>query len=167
MPVMLATTASEGINILTSTPSILADLHTNIFAIRAVLEKSEYITLASHPASALIHVQIRTSSSTSNSLLSPESAVKKRPSNPTSLAPRDPAPSAYDYETEDRLLQEVVEECLAQGVLVTRARRLHAHELLAPRPSIKVAVSAALTRKECEKAATVLKGALAKVLGRR
>lgn len=93
--------------------------------------------------------------------------MKKRPSNPTVLAPRDPAPSAYEYEIEDRLLQEVVEECLAQGVLVTRARRPHAHELLVPRPSIKVAVSAALTRKECEKAATVLKVALGKVLGRR
>jgi serine palmitoyltransferase len=64
-------------------------------------------------------------------------------------------------------LQEIVEECLGQGVWVTRAKRLKSQEMAERKPSIRIAVSAALTRKEVEKAAGVVKGACAKVLGRR
>lgn len=161
---MLAMTASEGISILTNTPSLLADLHANIFTLRNVLDKVDCITIPSHPASAIIHICIRHSSP--SSLLSPESASKKRPSNPLLLTPRD-AVADFDIPTEERLLQEVVEEALAQGVLLTRAQRVHGHEAVEPRPSIRIAATAALTRKETEKAAAVVKAALIKVLGRR
>lgn len=159
---MLAMTASEGINILTTTPSILSELHANIFALRNILDRVDCITIPSHPASAIIHIYIRYSN---NSLLSPENAAKKRPSNPATLAPRDAL--EIDIATEERLLQDVVDEALVQGVLLTRAHRLHGQEALDPRPSIRVAATAALTRKETEKAATVVKAALIKVLGRR
>lgn len=64
-------------------------------------------------------------------------------------------------------MQEVVDEALAQGVLITRAKRLRGQEVVEPRPTIKLAVTAALSKKETEKAAQVIKNALVKVLGKR
>jgi hypothetical protein len=50
---------------------------------------------------------------------------------------------------------------------ITPARRLRGQELLESRPSIRLAVTAALSRKECERAAGVIKAAVAKVLKKR
>lgn len=92
-------------------------------------------------------------------------SAKSGKSNPSSVVPRDP--QTFDADAEERVLQEVVEECLNQGVWVTRAKRLRGQELVEPRPSIRLAVTAALSRKEVEKATGVLKATLSKVLARR
>lgn len=63
-----------------------------------------------------------------------------------------------------RLRANVVEEALSQGVPLTRAQRLKGHEALEPKPSIRIAVNAALTPKETENAANIVKAALLKVL---
>ena len=60
-----------------------------------------------------------------------------------------------------------MDEALAQGVWVTRARRPRGQELVEVRPRIRLAVTAALSRKECERAAGVIKAAVAKVLTKR
>jgi len=163
MPALLATASSQAIQILTSTPSILTSLHANIFAIRSVLDKLDCITIPSHPASAVIHIHVRSPSS--SSYLTVTGGGARRPSNPMSLAVRDP--EVVDVAAEEKLLQEVVDEALQQGVLLTRAIRLRGQEVLEPRPSIKICASAALTKKETEKAVAVVKAALLKVLGRK
>ncbi|EPQ50783.1 serine palmitoyltransferase [Gloeophyllum trabeum ATCC 11539] len=160
MPPLLSVSASEGVNILRNTPSILSTLQENIRTVRGILDKLDCITIPSHPASAMIHIYIRTPTPT---LQIPTGSGK--PSNPTSIHPRDPP--TFDIETEERLLQDVVDEALAQGVLITRARRLRGQEMVEARPSIRLAVSAAFSKKECEKAANVVKAALVKVLGKR
>lgn len=73
----------------------------------------------------------------------------------------------FDIELEERLLQDIVDEALAQGVWTTRAKRLRGQELVEVRPSVRLAVSSAFTKKECEKAANVIKAAVVKVLGKR
>jgi len=88
-----------------------------------------------------------------------------KPPNPATPAPRD-APS-FDIAGEEHLLQDIVDEALAQGVWITRACRLRGQELVEARPSIRLAVTAALSRKECERAAGVIKAAVAKVLAKR
>jgi serine palmitoyltransferase len=166
MPGMLATSASEGINILRNTPSLLSTLQENVRAIRAVLDRVDCITVPSHPASPLIHFYIRPLSS--NSLTPQAAADAPRPgarSNPTSVLPH--TPETFDIPAEERLLQEIVDDCLANGVLVTRAKRLRGQEMVEARASIRLAVTSALSRKECEKAAAVIKAAAMKVLGRR
>ena len=165
MPPLLATTASEGINILTSTPSVLTNLHTNILAIRSALDKLDCISIPSHPHSPIIHVHVRQPSdpvTTSNRLLSPDTAI-------SSASSRRPASHSHQFDipTEEKLLQEVVDECLAQGVLVTRAKRLRGQETFEPRPSLKICASAALSKKGTEKAVGVLRNVLIKVLGKR
>lgn len=68
-------------------------------------------------------------------------------------------------EREEVILQEVVEEALnTGGVLVTRTRRLRGQETFEARPSIKLALSSSLSKKDMEKAVGALKAAFLKVL---
>jgi serine palmitoyltransferase len=93
----------------------------------------------------------------------PPSASK--PPNPLSALPRNH--NAFDIDAEERLLQEVVDDVLAQGILITRAKRLRGQEMSEARPSIRLAISTAFTKKECEKAAAAIKISLVKVLSKR
>jgi serine palmitoyltransferase len=154
VPALLAVSASEGINILRNTPSILSTLQENIRAIRAVLERVDCITIPSHAASPIIHIYVRAQAPAATAV-----AGSKSSSNS--------APLAFDIALEERLLQDVVDEALAQGVWITRARRLRGQEIVEARPSIRLAVTAALSRKECERAAGVVKAAAVKVLTKR
>ena len=166
MPALLAVSASEAINMFRSTPSIFTQLQDNIRATRAILDRVDCITIPSHPASPIIHIYIRQSTS----LLHPGSALlpsSAKPSNPTSILSRDAARWEWDVEAEERLLQEVVEEALSQGVMITKAKRLRGQEMVEPRPSIRLAMTSALTKKETEKTVNVVKSALVKVLSKR
>ncbi|KAH9983383.1 serine palmitoyltransferase [Russula compacta] len=171
VPALLAVSASEGINILRNTPSILSTLQENIRAIRSILERVDCITIPSHAASPIIHIYLRNTTPPAthlHPLALPNALVATataKPSNPTSPEPRD-APT-FDFVVEERLLQDIVDEALAQGVWITRARRLRGQEVVEARPSIRLAVTAALSRKECERAAGVVKAAAVKVLTKR
>ncbi|KAF5382843.1 hypothetical protein D9757_007320 [Collybiopsis confluens] len=89
-----------------------------------------------------------------HSLLHPSSAVVSKPSNPASPLPRD-AP-VFDIAKEERLLQEVVEEAMTQGVMITKAKRVRGLELTEARPSLRLAMSSALSKADTEKAINVL-----------
>jgi serine palmitoyltransferase len=160
MPGLLAVSASEGINIIRSTPSIFENLQANVYVARSILDKLDCITIPSHPASPVIHTYVRRSHPVQPSA---HGSIKY---NIAFASPQDTVQMA-EYDAEERLLQEVVEECLAQGVMVTRAKRLKGQEGVEPRPSIRLALSSALTRKETERAVTILKNVFVKVLGRR
>jgi serine palmitoyltransferase len=51
--------------------------------------------------------------------------------------------------------------------MITRSKRLRGQEMVEARPSIRLALTSALSRKETEKAMSVVKAALVKVLGKR
>ena len=157
VPALLAVSASEGTNILRNMPSILSTLQENVRAIRAVLDRVDAITIPSHAASPIIHIHLRSPA--------PSSAATLKAPNPTTHAPREPP--SFDIAGEERVLQDIVDEVLAQGVWITRARRLRGQELVEMRPSIRLAVTTALSRKECERAAAVIKAAATKVLAKR
>jgi len=166
MPALLAVSASEGINLLRSTPSILTTLQENVHAARAILDRVDCITIPSHPASPIIHIYIRQHAPAS---LHPSAAItishSAKQSNPTSVHSREV--QTWEGDVEERMLQDVVEEALAQGVMITRAKRLKGQELVEARPSIKLALTSALTKKETEKAVGVVKSALVKVIGKK
>jgi len=173
MPASLAVSASEAIQILTNSPSTLSTLHENVRLVRSILDKVEGIYIPSHSASPLIHIQLtktfvpavtappKSPKRTHN--LEPIQTTTK--SNPHSVLPSHP--SQFDIESEERILQEIVEEALAQGVLITRAKHLRGQEIVEPRPAIKLAVTAALNKKDIEKSTTVVKNAIVKVLARK
>jgi serine palmitoyltransferase len=165
MPALLAVSASEGINILRHTPSILAALQDNIRVARSILDRLDCITIPSHPASPIIHIHIRPPSPSTLQVPATTGVAPSRQSNPSNILPRDP--EKFDIQWEERVLQDVVEECLGQGVMITRARRLRGQEMVEARPSIRLAMTSALTRKETEKAVGVVKTALVKVLSKR
>ena len=155
---LLAISASEGVIILRSRPSILSTLQENVRAIRTLLDRIDTLTIPSHAASPIIHIHLRTATP-SLSVPAPKSP------SPATAASRD-APS-FDILGEERVLQDIVDEVLAQGMWITRARRLRGQELVESRLSIRLAVTAALSRKECERATGVIKAAVTKVLTKR
>ena len=114
-------------------------------------------TRSSHAASPIIHIHLRSPA--------PSSAATLKAPNPSTPAPREPP--SFDIAGEERVLQDIVDEVLAQGVWITRARCLRGQELVEVRPSIRLAVTAALSRKECERAAAIIKAAVTKVLAKR
>ncbi|KAJ3788111.1 serine palmitoyltransferase [Lentinula aff. detonsa] len=154
MPPLLAVSASEGINVLRDTPSLLTRLQENVRAARVLLDQVECISIPSHRASPIIHLYLRNNSSSDNLLHPSASMSSSKPSNPSSPIPRD-AP-VFDIEKEERLLQEVVEEAMAQGVLITKAKRARGLEITEAQPSIRLAMSSALSKADTEKAVHVL-----------
>ncbi|QRW13463.1 aminotransferase class I and II protein [Ceratobasidium sp. AG-Ba] len=163
LPALLAVAGSEAISILTSTPSALAALHENSRIMRGAIEKIEQIDITSHPASPVIHFTLKSSSTSLHPSAAETLPVPK--SNPHQLI--TPNAPTFDIAAEESVLQQIVDECLAQGVLITRARRLRGQEAAEPRPSVKIVCSAALGRKDVEKAAGIVKGAVTKVVAKR
>lgn len=161
MPALLAVSASEGINIIRNTPSIFENLQANIHAARAILDKIDCIMIPSHIASPVIHIYVRQSHTLPNSSQDSSKQQQQLYASPKDLL------RLAEYDIEERLLQEVVEECQAQGVIVTRAKSLRGQEMVESRPSIRLAFSTALTKKDTEKAVSVLKNVLIKVLSRK
>ncbi|KAH8983451.1 hypothetical protein EDB92DRAFT_1951589 [Lactarius akahatsu] len=113
----------------------VALLAENVRAIRAVLDRVEAITIPSHAASPIIYIHLRSSA--------PAASMSAKPSNPAT-----PAPS-FDIVGEERLLQDIVDEALVQGVWTARARRLRGQELVEALPSIRLTVTAGLSRCRC------------------
>ncbi|KAJ3330855.1 serine palmitoyltransferase component [Gonapodya sp. JEL0774] len=70
-------------------------------------------------------------------------------------------------EEEERFLQQVVDEAMNSGVLLSRSKYNHDRERLPQTPSIRVCATAALSPKETAKSATVIKEAFRKVFARR
>ena len=85
VPALLAVSASESLNILWNTRSILRTLQENVRAIRAVLDRIDSLTIPLHAVPPIIHIHIRTATP------SLTVAAGKAP-NPPTAASRD-APS--------------------------------------------------------------------------
>ncbi|KAI9438152.1 hypothetical protein H4582DRAFT_2129181 [Lactarius indigo] len=98
-PAVLAVSASDGINILRNTPSILSTLQESVHPIWAVLNRVEAIRIPSHPASAV-----------------PSTSVSTKPPNPATTMPCE-TPS-FDIPGEGRLLQGIVDVALVEGVWI-------------------------------------------------
>ena len=166
MPALLAVSASEAIGTLTNLPSVFEALRENVQTIRSTLYAVEGIEILSHPASAIVHIALKPCSAPSNLLSVPMQLSSSGRSNPTSIVSAKDTVT-FDWQTEEKILQEVVDEALNAGVLITRAKKLRGQELVEVRPTIRLAATSALTKKETEKAAGAVKSAFVKVLSRR
>ncbi|KAL9551527.1 hypothetical protein MBANPS3_004224 [Mucor bainieri] len=151
IPAMLAVSASEAIKIIKDQPATLTELaeRGKIFR-QTLLQKTlePYVDLFSgdleNPA-PFFHIRAKPSFLQSH-LLDSETEVSR--------------------DDEEYLLQDVVDECAYQGVLVTRAKYVIDQERVCPRPSIKISVTIGLTKKENEKAAGIVKSAIIKVFSK-
>ncbi|KAF8915922.1 pyridoxal phosphate-dependent transferase [Mucidula mucida] len=120
IPPLLACATSEAIDILRSSPSLFEWLQENVRTARTILDRIDCITIPSHPASPMIHIQI--TNSRSSLLPSAADRAASKASNPASI--RDASPRDWDIEEEENLLQAVVEEAPSQGVFIMKAKRL-------------------------------------------
>ncbi|KAG1148078.1 hypothetical protein G6F37_003625 [Rhizopus arrhizus] len=148
MPAMLAVSASEAFRIIEQQPSIIKELAERSSSFRQVLSHKSlepFIYLESsdiNSPSPFFHIRIK------------ESFLQQLP-----LA-------IVNRETEERLLQDVVDECALQGVLVTRAKYVYEQELNCPKASIKIHTTTGLTKKENDKAANIVKVAIIKIFSK-
>ncbi|CAO3591414.1 unnamed protein product [Absidia cylindrospora] len=148
LPAMLTVASSEAINMLTQQPQLLQDLRDRVQVFRQILSHKSLDALIDIDSSGVLevaavpffHIRIK------RALLTPSTRNKAT------------------REEEERWLQEVVDECASQGVLVARAKYVNDQERVLPRPSIKIHVTAGLGKKENDKAANIVKSALTKVL---
>ncbi|KAH9985180.1 pyridoxal phosphate-dependent transferase [Russula compacta] len=154
-PALLTVSASEGINILRNMPTILQE------NIRHLLYPGEPLPI--------IHIHLRNTTLPATRLhplvLANAPVATAKPSNGRSPEPRDAL--TFYLAVEGRLLQDIVDEALAQGVWITQAKQLRGQQLVEARPSIRLAVTAALSRKECERTAGAVKATAVKVLTKR
>lgn len=153
LPAMHATVSSTAVTIMQQEPHLVTALHANIHAFRTQLSKIEPAPSAFPSGSP--------SPDASN-----RDALISIPSHPESgLIHIFLINPPGTLEEEEALLQEIVDEALANGVLVTRARRLRGQEVFDPEPSLKVCISANFSRKEMEKAGKALRDAIVKIAG--
>lgn len=183
LPAMLAVASSTAISYMISQPSILTTLQENVQALRSVLEHVESLRISSDPRSPLVHIQVR--SKTDKHPDTPQDKWEKGkdslavgdislsvPNSEKRLA-RGPLVHDLSVDEQTRLLQAIIDDALEHGVLLTRTKRLPSinPKVLETgpeaRPNIRVAVSAAFTKKEIEKAANVIKASAIRMLGKR
>ncbi|ORX49796.1 PLP-dependent transferase [Hesseltinella vesiculosa] len=146
LPAMLAIASQESIKMINQQPTMLKDLRERSQSFRQLLNHKNLenlieLDLLTNPELSMVpfmHVRIK----------------------PSVLSQR----GCSNREQEERLLQEIVDECASQGVLVTRTKYVNDQERSLPRPSIKIYVTNGLTKKENDKAAGVIKSAILKVL---
>lgn len=144
MPPVLAVASSEVLKMYEADGSAhpLAGLGELVRAFRNVVDAIPTLECPSSALSPMIHLYIRNA---------PSGATAKELSR----------------DEQEKLLQEIVDHCAENGYLVTRPKRNWAHEQAEQRPSIRICISTALSKKEVEKGAQAIKNAAAKVLGKR
>ncbi|KAI9830261.1 MAG: hypothetical protein M1819_005788 [Sarea resinae] len=148
LPAMLATTASETVNLLQTNPDLLVQLRENIKALRAQLDpRSDWVHCISSAENPILLL-----------VLKPETVASKR------LSTQD----------QEFLLQDIVDETLANGVLITRLKSMPPalnaspqEQGWQPEPALKVCVTIGLSRKEIEKAGVIIRHAITKVVSKR
>ncbi|KAJ9647133.1 serine palmitoyltransferase component [Coniosporium tulheliwenetii] len=150
LPAMLATTASETINMLQddSGMELINTLRENIKSMRAQLDpRSDWVRCTSSPENPIMLL-----------------VLKKEVIENKKLSVQD----------QESLLQDAVDEALANGVLITRLKSMPAplgagprDQPWQPQPALKVCVTAGLSKRETEKAGVVIRHAVTKVMTRR
>ncbi|KAI9788616.1 MAG: serine palmitoyltransferase component [Peltula sp. TS41687] len=148
LPAMLATAASEAMAVLQTTPDMLIQLREHTRAMRAQLDpRSDWVYCTSAPENPVMLL-----------VLKPEVVVSKR----------------LGREDQERLLQDVVDETVANGVLITRLKSMPVssdgkQKVVTWRqpPALKVSVTIGLSRKEIEKAGVTIRHAITKIFNKR
>ncbi|MCJ1481084.1 serine palmitoyltransferase component [Schaereria dolodes] len=146
LPAMLATTACETIAILQTTPDILIQLRENVKTMWTQLDpRSDWVSCMSAIENPIMLL-----------VLKPEVVAHKKLSN----------------SDQEHLLQDVVDETLVNGVLITRLKSM-------PRavgtkegggemqPALKVCITMGLSKKDIERAGVIIRHAITKVVNKR
>ncbi|KAK2802835.1 hypothetical protein FQN50_007241 [Emmonsiellopsis sp. PD_5] len=149
LPALLATTASETISMLQTSPELITQLRENTKAMWMQLDpRSDWVYCESAPENPVLYLVLK---------------------------PQVVAARKFSIEEQDGIFQDVVDElrstdqALANGVLITRLKSIE--DNVVPRkiatptpPALKVCMTTGLTKKEVEKAGTIIRHAITKVM---
>ncbi|KAK6608941.1 Serine palmitoyltransferase 1 [Botrytis cinerea] len=145
LPAMLATTASETLNMLQTNPEVLVQCRENIKAMRAQLDpRSDWVHCTSAVENPVMLLVLK------------QDIVNSR---------------RLSIEEQERIMQECT---LANGVMITRLKSMPVYsgsngkdEEWKLQPALKVCITTGLSKKEIEKAGVVIRHAITKVLTRK
>jgi 7-keto-8-aminopelargonate synthetase-like enzyme len=170
LPAMLATTASETLNLLQTNPNILVQCRENIQTMRAQLDpRSDWVHCTSAPENPVMLLALKPDVVKSRRLsigeqerVLQECVDEVSPFSASSKIPLQIKPSLTLTQT------------LANGVLITRLKSMP----VAPssnakdegwklQPALKVCITTGLSKKEIEKAGVTIRHAITKVLTRK
>ncbi|MCJ1224127.1 serine palmitoyltransferase component [Toensbergia leucococca] len=148
LPAMLATTASEVLVMLQTNSDILVQVRENIKIMWAQLDpRSDWVHCTSSVENPIMLLVLKADLIASRRLT---------------------------HDDQAQILQDVVDEALANGVLITRLKSMpRAINATAkdigwePQPALRVCVTMGLSRKEIERAGIVIRHAVTKVVNRR
>jgi serine palmitoyltransferase len=148
LPAVLATTASETVRLLHGSPELILGLREAGRAMRAQLDpRSEWARCTSAAENPVLLLVFK------------DEVVAAR---------------GLGVHDQEMLWLDVVDECLANGVLVARLRPMPsilgagAKEVgWQPTPALRVCVTTGLSKKELEKAGTVIRHAITKIMTRK
>lgn len=177
IPAMLAVVSSTAIQHLISQPSLMTSLQQNILAVRSVLDHVESICIPSAPDSPLIHIQIRSKYEKHIDTPSHKHEGSLPVHSDTAgvmVQARGTSPN-HDLEVSEqvRLLQSIVDDAIEHGIFLIRHKRLPSINpkvldvIPEARPSIRIAVTTAFTKKEMDKASNVIKNSIIRLIGKR
>ncbi|KAL8656584.1 MAG: hypothetical protein Q9210_000122 [Variospora velana] len=145
LPAMLATTASE----------VLAMLETNTEMLNQVRENVKTMWAQLDPRSEWVHCTSAAENPIMILVLKPEVVASRK----------------LNVSDQEQLLQEMVEEALANSVMMTRLKSTPRGINVTGKevgwelqPALKVCITSGLTRKEIERTGTVIRHAITKVM---
>ncbi|KAG5930571.1 hypothetical protein E4U42_006659 [Claviceps africana] len=148
LPAMLAMAASETVHLLQSNPDILTQCRENIKAMRSQLDpRSDWVTCTSAPENPIMLL-----------VLKPEVIAMRK----------------LGLDDQERILLDCVDECLVNNILIAKLKtRPYAHAIGArdgkwfAQPALKICITSALSKKDIEKAGTVIRHAITRVMTRK
>jgi serine palmitoyltransferase len=167
LPALLSTTASETISMLQEQPDILSGTRENVKAMRAQLDpRSDWVRCSSFTDNPILLL-----------VLKDEVIDGKRLSiDDQNQIFRDVVDEVclFFFLSFDFVIILIIDQCLANGVLITRLKSFPLGLGLNPRdagwqptPALKVCVTSGLTKKETEKAGTIIRHAITKIVSKR
>jgi serine palmitoyltransferase len=147
LPAMLSVTANESLRLIESSPDLIVDLREKTRVFRQQLERSEYITISSTPENPRCLFCLK------------REVVGQR-----------------SLEDEERLLADIVEECMSNNVMITRLKKVKDSSVTdfpaarrfgwGGKPTLMASVTVGHSKKDVETGGSVIRKAVGKVLGR-
>lgn len=147
IPAMLSVTATESLKMLEGNPELVSALRDNTQALRHQLERCEHIVITSAPENPRLVFHLR----------------------------REVVGPTRDVAEEERLLADVVDECLASNILISRVKRVNDSSVtdhpkrkstMKLPPMLMASVTIGHSKKELAAAGSVIRKAVGKAVGR-
>jgi serine palmitoyltransferase len=183
LPALLSTTASETISMLQEQPDILTGLRENIKAMRGQLDpRSDWVRCSSSVENPIMLLVLKDEViETKNLSIDDQNQIFRDVVDEVCFPLLSRAQASCLAGIAIRTNQLVCAfffanhpQCLANGVLITRLKSFPLGIGLNPKdagwqptPALKVCVTSGLTRKETEKAGTIIRHAITKIVSRR